>query len=317
MGGGTRNRLLISIKAALARSPLVVLDEPEAVSLGAALLGGVAAGVYDDCDAGVAAVEPEGRIVEADPDLVRAYGRLPWRMPGRRVRSPPSGDAMSAYYDLGDHGRAVTTASPQAQLWFDRGLAWTWGFNHDEAVACFSHAREGRSGLRHGLVGHRPRPGAQLQQALGRLRRGGAVVLARDGPRGRAAGGRALPRERERCRAGADPGPDAALPLAPGGGRSRLLERRLRRRHARGPRGPSRGRRHRGVVRRSAHEPHALGAVGAGERRRGRGRRHGRSHRGPGSGDAPPGPGRPRAASGGCCTSTSTRWRCRLIPNGP
>ena len=53
---------------------------------------------------------------------------------------------MSAYYDLGDHGRAVTTASPQAQLWFDRGLAWTWGFNHDEAVACFSHAREADPG---------------------------------------------------------------------------------------------------------------------------------------------------------------------------
>ena len=81
-GGGTRNRLLMSIKAALARGPLVVLDEPEAVSLGAALLGGVAARVYEDCDAGVAAVEPEGRIVEADPELTRAYGRLPWRMPG-------------------------------------------------------------------------------------------------------------------------------------------------------------------------------------------------------------------------------------------
>ncbi len=44
------------------------------------------------------------------------------------------------YYDLGTHGRTVTTASPEAQTWFDRGLVWTYGFHHEEAVSCFEAA---------------------------------------------------------------------------------------------------------------------------------------------------------------------------------
>lgn len=43
-------------------------------------------------------------------------------------------------YDLGRYGRAVTTATPDAQCWFDRGLNWTYGFNHREAIACFTKA---------------------------------------------------------------------------------------------------------------------------------------------------------------------------------
>jgi len=46
------------------------------------------------------------------------------------------------YYDLGTYTRAVTTASPAAQLWFDRGLVWTYAFNHEEAVICFERALE-------------------------------------------------------------------------------------------------------------------------------------------------------------------------------
>ncbi|AZQ32414.1 hypothetical protein EJ357_02255 [Streptomyces cyaneochromogenes] len=44
------------------------------------------------------------------------------------------------YYDLGTHTRSVTTSSAQAQLWFDRGLTWTYAFHHEEAVACFEAA---------------------------------------------------------------------------------------------------------------------------------------------------------------------------------
>jgi hypothetical protein len=29
------------------------------------------------------------------------------------------------YYDLGSYSRRVTTRSPEAQRWFDRGLVWT------------------------------------------------------------------------------------------------------------------------------------------------------------------------------------------------
>ncbi|NED22690.1 hypothetical protein G3I31_32450 [Streptomyces sp. SID9913] len=48
--------------------------------------------------------------------------------------------ATDDYYDLGTHHRPVTTSSPQAQLWFDRGLVWTYAFHHEEAVACFEKA---------------------------------------------------------------------------------------------------------------------------------------------------------------------------------
>jgi tetratricopeptide (TPR) repeat protein len=44
------------------------------------------------------------------------------------------------YYDLGAHGRPVTTDSAEAQLWFDRGLVWTYAFHHEEAVNCFEKA---------------------------------------------------------------------------------------------------------------------------------------------------------------------------------
>ncbi|WP_425078355.1 tetratricopeptide repeat protein [Ruegeria denitrificans] len=49
---------------------------------------------------------------------------------------------MREYYDLGSYSCPVTTSVPEAQLWFDRGLNWTYGYNHEEAVACFQRAVE-------------------------------------------------------------------------------------------------------------------------------------------------------------------------------
>ncbi|MDJ0980259.1 MAG: tetratricopeptide repeat protein [Kiloniellales bacterium] len=46
------------------------------------------------------------------------------------------------YYDLGSYARRVTTSSPEAQLWFDRGLIWTYAYNHEEAIVCFRKALE-------------------------------------------------------------------------------------------------------------------------------------------------------------------------------
>jgi len=46
------------------------------------------------------------------------------------------------YYDLGRFSRRVTTTSPDAQKWFDRGLNWLYGFNHAEAIKCFRKALE-------------------------------------------------------------------------------------------------------------------------------------------------------------------------------
>jgi len=45
-------------------------------------------------------------------------------------------------FDLGAYTRPVSTSSADAQAWFDRGLAWSYGFNHEEAVRCFQRAAE-------------------------------------------------------------------------------------------------------------------------------------------------------------------------------
>ncbi|MBX2870415.1 MAG: hypothetical protein KTR18_17165 [Acidiferrobacterales bacterium] len=46
------------------------------------------------------------------------------------------------YYDLGDYSRKITTSSEDAQRWFDRGLIWTYAYNHEEAISCFEKALE-------------------------------------------------------------------------------------------------------------------------------------------------------------------------------
>ena len=48
----------------------------------------------------------------------------------------------TSYFDLGAHHRTVSTTSEMAQTWFDRGLNWTFGFNHEEAIVCFEKALE-------------------------------------------------------------------------------------------------------------------------------------------------------------------------------
>ncbi len=47
---------------------------------------------------------------------------------------------MSYAFDLGHYRRKISTHSKEAQAWFNRGLAWCYGYNHDEAVLCFQKA---------------------------------------------------------------------------------------------------------------------------------------------------------------------------------
>ena len=47
---------------------------------------------------------------------------------------------MGYEFELGPWSRKVSTDSDAAQRWFDRGLNWTYAFNHEEAVACFGRA---------------------------------------------------------------------------------------------------------------------------------------------------------------------------------
>src|SRR3990172_7713518 len=49
---------------------------------------------------------------------------------------------MDRYYDLGTYSRPVTTSSRETQRWFDRGLVWCYGFNHEESIRCFAKAAE-------------------------------------------------------------------------------------------------------------------------------------------------------------------------------
>ncbi len=53
---------------------------------------------------------------------------------------------MNYPYALGRYSRTVTTTSPDAQRWFDRGLNWCFGYHHEEAVACFQKALEADPG---------------------------------------------------------------------------------------------------------------------------------------------------------------------------
>ncbi len=52
--------------------------------------------------------------------------------------APPEG--APEYFDIGVVHRPITTDEPLAQLWFDRGLAQMFGFNHKEAIACYDKA---------------------------------------------------------------------------------------------------------------------------------------------------------------------------------
>jgi tetratricopeptide (TPR) repeat protein len=55
--------------------------------------------------------------------------------------SPPT-PKVTLYKGLGTHTRPVATSNPEAQRFFDQGLNFMYGFNHDEAVRAFRQAAE-------------------------------------------------------------------------------------------------------------------------------------------------------------------------------
>jgi len=56
--------------------------------------------------------------------------------------TPPPATAPHRFDGIGPHHRPITTSSPEAQHWFDQGLAFAYAFNHDEAVRSFTAAAE-------------------------------------------------------------------------------------------------------------------------------------------------------------------------------
>lgn len=45
-------------------------------------------------------------------------------------------------FDLGSHTKLVSTSSTESKRWFNIGLNWCYGFNHEEGVKCFLKALE-------------------------------------------------------------------------------------------------------------------------------------------------------------------------------
>ena len=74
---------------------------------------------------------------------------------------------MSYPYDLGSYTRKIiSTRVRTAKLWFERGLLWSYGYNHDEAVNCFKAAARADPQCAMAQWGHRLCGRTQLQQAV-------------------------------------------------------------------------------------------------------------------------------------------------------
>jgi len=87
------------------------------------------------------------------------------------------------YFDLGRHTRHVSTHSTEAQRWFDLGLNWSFGFNHEEGVKCFQTALEADPGcvMAHWGVAYALGPFYNLAwRELGEREAAAAIGLAHD-----------------------------------------------------------------------------------------------------------------------------------------
>jgi xylulokinase len=73
IGGGTRNELLTKIKASVYDTRINLLDLEEATSLGAAILGGLGAGVYRDVSDALQTIQFSSRPIDPDPHDVPLY----------------------------------------------------------------------------------------------------------------------------------------------------------------------------------------------------------------------------------------------------
>lgn len=71
--------------------------------------------------------------------LTIVSARLLAEPPKDGSQSPPK---VALYEGLGKHTRQVATSNPEAQKFFDQGLNFMFGFNHDEAVRAFRRATE-------------------------------------------------------------------------------------------------------------------------------------------------------------------------------
>ena len=194
---------------------------------------------------------------------------------------------MSDYYDLGTYSRAITTTSPEAQLWFDRGLIWGFAYNHDESVACYKRALEHDPecamaywGIAYSSGCNYNKPWEAFDEADA-LRSVAAAYDATQQALSRLDGLTSFEQGAHRRAA-------PSVPVTHSRRGHVALERRLRTGHAQGLRRARRRPRCRDAVRRGDHESHAVAALGPRDRQAGRRCRHRRSHSSAGGGAHPP-----------------------------
>jgi xylulokinase len=73
IGGNTRNPLLMRIKGSVYDRPIAAAEMPEATALGAALLAGLASGVFSDLSPAACGLSSGFRSIEPDPAWTARY----------------------------------------------------------------------------------------------------------------------------------------------------------------------------------------------------------------------------------------------------
>ncbi len=73
IGGNTRNRLLMQIKSSVLNQRISIAEVEESVALGAAVLGGLGAGVYTDIDSVRNELSYDSRTIEPNVEQVEIY----------------------------------------------------------------------------------------------------------------------------------------------------------------------------------------------------------------------------------------------------
>lgn len=76
IGGGTRNRLLMQIKASVSGLPHQIVEAEEATALGAAMLGGLGAGVFANSGEAISAMRYGQHEVLPNPDDITIYRKI-------------------------------------------------------------------------------------------------------------------------------------------------------------------------------------------------------------------------------------------------
>ena len=81
-----------------------------------------------------------------------------------QTETQPTNHEPSLHAGFSNFTRSVTTASPEAQQWFDQGLQLLYGSDRSAAIAAFTPGRQTRSTMCNGLVGTRIRVQAEHRQ---------------------------------------------------------------------------------------------------------------------------------------------------------